>query len=162
MEWNGVWLTTVISTRSAPMPRSFSARAAPIADQSPAKPAPRTRIRCMRHCCTRTPTLGTTKPRRAVATMRDWQRRPCAVGQETGGDNLRLVAQDPIAEEREPPCDRELPREPAPLNQTATYRTPPMRDTSVSRVRTSKIEWRPPVVQIRCRPQVLLFSPASQ
>src|SRR6516162_5522619 len=37
----------VTSTRSSPMPSSSSLRAAPMALHSPAKPAPRTRTRCI-------------------------------------------------------------------------------------------------------------------
>jgi hypothetical protein len=42
-----VAFTTVTSTRSRPIPRSSSARAAPTADQRPVKPAPRTTMRYM-------------------------------------------------------------------------------------------------------------------
>src|SRR5271169_3670559 len=46
MECHGVAFTTVTSIRSVPIPCSSSALAAPTADQRPAKPAPRTMIRC--------------------------------------------------------------------------------------------------------------------
>src|SRR6516164_7635293 len=47
MQCHRVAFTTVTCTRSGPIPRSSSARAAPTADQRPAKPAPSTIMRCM-------------------------------------------------------------------------------------------------------------------